>query len=104
MDSLPPKTNSPLPAMLLFSLPTPDPLQQCEYRVVGLEEIHNRCPFSSQLLETHSPSLKAQAATQHHAPCTDRKDGSRAENEGATPGKSIQTRTKGNPLQTWPED
>lgn len=98
MDFLLPKTSIPLAPAL--SLLPPSPFNN-EYQAAWVEEIHSHCTFLSQLLETQ-PQLQAEAAMQHHAPRAERKDGSRTENEGCTPGKSIQTGTKGNPLQTWP--
>lgn len=98
MDFLLPKTSIPLTPAL--SLLPPSPFNN-EYQAAWVEETHSHCTFLSQLLETQ-PQLQAEAALQHHAPRAERKDGSRTENEGCTPGKSSQAGTKGNPLQTWP--
>lgn len=99
MNFLLPKTSIPLTPAL--SLLPPSPFNN-EYQAAWVEEIHSHCTFLSQLLETQ-PQLQAEAAMQHHAPRAERKDGSRTENEGCTPGKGIQKEQKGTPCKPGPE-
>ena len=100
-----PCLRSPIPPTSCYAPllphPTPDPLQQCEYKVVWLEEIHNHCPFSSQLLERHIPSLKMRlCSTTPHAR-RERMEAAQKMKE-APQGRASKQEQKGTPCKPGP--